>query len=1042
MNIQKYTTIIKYTAAIIVFLTILFGVRWIWSQTFATPEHRDAVQGVLDMRGWDFANSRAISLNGEWEFYPSTFITHEDNASHSAGTPRYVKVPGDWRSAFPEGATSSYGYGTYRLRILVDTAARDRTYAFWIRDIQASSALEINGQKEPEIGHPAETASSYLPRNVSYTASYTAEENTEQIELLIRVANFEHPFYGGIAKPIRFGSQAAVDFERWYSIGFELATFLILLLHGIYACILYLFNPRQKTFLAFFMFLLAAGLTVVSDNNHILQNWFPLSYMWLQKIRLLSYMWVSFFVLYFTRSFSGKMEGRSLFRAYTVLLVLYSAFALIVPPPFIYYSRKAMVFGFLYLFPLAWFVYLAVKMVIRKHHDAIYLLLAIMSVASSVLWGAYNFSEKISPVFYPVDMIAAIVAFSAYWFKRYFRNSEENAKLNEQLKEADRLKDQFLANTSHELRTPLHGIMNIAQNIVAKERPKMDSASLEDMQLLITISRRMSHMVDDLLDVVRLREKRIVLKKEPLAIGPVVSGIFGMLGFMTEGKPVRLEMNVPDSMPPVLADEKRFVQIVFNLVHNALKYTAEGKVTVSAKTDNGLAVIEVADTGAGMDAETQSRIFLRYEQGLHGKKDGRGLGLGLSICKELVELHGGEMTLRSKLGEGSVFCISLPLTDSTDLTHTKNPAFPPLVGIAEAAPTRIIEAAPAQAATFLQLDTPSFEDGKANILAVDDDPVNLRVLTGILSSEPYNVKAVTSAEEALELLGSQQWELVVADVMMPGMSGYELTRKIREHFSVSELPVLLLTARSEPSDIYAGFMSGANDYVAKPVDALELKYRIRSLTALKQSVSERLSMEAAYLQAQIQPHFLFNTLNSIMALSELDTERMRKLGDAFTSYLRISFDFLNSGKLVALSHELELVQAYLYIEKERFEDRLHIEWEVDRSMGLLLPPLTIQPLVENAVKHGILSRSRGGTVQIRIVRKERFALVEIKDDGKGMKPERIRQVLDTAKQRRGGIGLSNTNRRLTQLYGRGLSIRSAEGEGTTVSFEIPLRDAP
>ncbi len=1002
---------------------------------FPAPEYPQAIQGVLDMRGWDFEKSRAISLNGEWEFYPSAFISHEDAAQLSAAAPRYVQVPGNWHSAFPEGTKSSYGYGTYRLRILVDSSV-DQPYAFWIRDVQASSAVEINGQMHKSLANPAEQPQSYTPGNVPYTVSYEAN-GAKEIELLVRVANFEHPFVGGISKSIRFGSQVAIDFEHSYSIGFQLILCVVLLLHALYACILYLFNPRQKALFVFFLLLLAASVTVVSDNDKIMQIWFPMSYMYEQKIRLLSYMGASYFILYLTRTLYAKEEGRRLYRAYVVLLIIYSVFTLFAPPPLIYYSRKAMLYAFLYFFPMAWFVYLAVKMVMRKQHDSIYLLLAVISVASSILWGAYNFSEKVSGVFYPVDLIAAIVVFSAYWFKRYFRNSEENARLNEQLRESDRLKDQFLANTSHELRTPLHGIMNIAQNIMTNQRHVLDSKSLEDMHLLITISSRMSHMIDDLLDVVRLQEKRIVLKKKPLEVRSIVSGVFGMLAFMTEGKPIRLKMNIPEPMPPVFADEKRLVQILFNLVHNALKYTTQGTVAVSAKIENGQAQIEVSDTGSGMDEDTQSRVFLRYEQGFHGQNDDRGMGLGLSICKELVELHGGEITLRSDPGKGSVFRFSLPLADSQTIPERGLEVY------GEIAAAQFLSEEPASELPVLQLESLPFEEGLANILAVDDDPVNLKVLAGILRSEPYNVKLVASAEEALSLLGTQQWDLLVADVMMPEMSGYDLTRKVRERFSVSELPILLLTARSAPADIYAGFKAGANDYVAKPVDALELRYRIRSLTALKQSVHERLRLEAAYLQAQIQPHFLFNTLNSIMALSDLDTERMRKLGDAFIDYLRISFHFLNSGKLVALSHEMELVKAYLYIEKERFEDKLTVVWEGDADFELLLPPLSIQPLVENAVKHGVLSQAGRGTVRIRTIRMDDCTMIEVKDDGKGMKEEDIQYVLEhPAKKGWGGIGLFNTNRRLEQMYGSGLLIESKEGEGTSVSFVIPAGNAP
>lgn len=329
------------------------------------------------------------------------------------------------------------------------------------------------------------------------------------------------------------------------------------------------------------------------------------------------------------------------------------------------------------------------------------------------------------------------------------------------------------------------------------------------------------------------------------------------------------------------------------------------------------------------------------------------------------------------------------------------------------------------------------QDGNIHILAVDDDPVNLNVLVGILSTEPYTISTVQSAREVLELLGTQQWDLLIADVMMPHMSGYELTQRVREHYSVSELPIRLLTARSQPADIYTGFAAGANDYVTKPVDALELKSRIKALTTLKQSINERLRMEAAYLQAQIQPHFLFNTLNSLMALSVIDTQKMRKLGTAFASFLRISFDYLNTGELVELSRELELVQAYLYIENERFGDRLSIVWEVEPDIDVVLPPLSIQPLVENAVKHGLLSRNEGGTLQLRITRLEGFTRIEVTDNGSGMEQDRVAYLLNPTMKGKGGIGLANTNRRLIQLYGRGLSMMSQPDEGTTVSFVIP-----
>jgi two-component system sensor histidine kinase ChiS len=138
-------------------------------------------------------------------------------------------------------------------------------------------------------------------------------------------------------------------------------------------------------------------------------------------------------------------------------------------------------------------------------------------------------------------------------------------------------------------------------------------------------------------------------------------------------------------------------------------------------------------------------------------------------------------------------------------------------------------------------------------LVVDDDVLNLKISENILDAESFDIVAVTSGKEALSQLETRKWDLVIADIMMPHMSGYELTRVIRERYSISELPILLLTARNRLEDIAAGFLSGANDYVTKPADAMELKFRVQALTDLNRSVHERLRMEAAWLQAQIQP---------------------------------------------------------------------------------------------------------------------------------------------------------------------------------------------
>ncbi|WP_338030903.1 histidine kinase [Fervidibacillus halotolerans] len=284
----------------------------------------------------------------------------------------------------------------------------------------------------------------------------------------------------------------------------------------------------------------------------------------------------------------------------------------------------------------------------------------------------------------------------------------------------------------------------------------------------------------------------------------------------------------------------------------------------------------------------------------------------------------------------------------------------------------------------------------------------------------------------------KDWDLVISDVMMPNMSGYELTQIIRKRFTLTELPILLLTARSQPKNIQSGFLAGANDYVTKPVEPLELRARIETLTMVKRNVRQHLQLESSWLHAQIQPHFIFNTLNSVIALSEIDLEKMRDLLGNFSYFLRNKFQFKNMDVLIPIEEELNMVRSYLYIEQVRFGDRLKVQWMIDEQCNdLKVPFLSIQPLVENAIRHGLMKRIKGGKLIIQIIGDINMAKISVMDDGVGMDEEKIRKILiENRLDTKSGVGLINTDRRLKQHFGSGLHIQSKVGHGTTISFTV------
>lgn len=1013
--------------AIFLFIAMLTAGRFVWLEWFKTSEQAYAVDGLLDLRDWDAGAGRTITLDGEWEFYPG-MLPMSEGGNFSELQKTRIEVPAAWDAHMQPGEPTPYGFGAYRLNITV--ASADEAYSIYVPSVRSSSQLYVNGKQTAASGRPASHAGEYEAKNAPYIVTFMANENRE-IELVIQVANFDDSRGGGLVRSLKFGTDETVFRERQSSLAMQQLIAVVLVVQAIYLLILFLIE-RNKYWAYFAAAILSFTLIIMnSSEDKLLHYWFSLSLVSSYRVLCLSSAVLVYAIL---QMVSGSLVGSwrtNVLRVYGVAAFAALVMGCVLPYPKLETLQLAIHLTALPV--LALFIVSVLRAAARGVRGGLMQFFSFLAFSNHMAWWAIYIFTGIKIIFYPFDLVLGMILFSSIWIKRYFEMYSEQQQVAEKLKEVDKLKDAFLANTSHELRNPLHGIINMSQSVLDRERDVIGAASVREMETVLKVGRRMSVMLDDLLDAARLKDSSLRLNIESIYVQPIVSGVMDMIRFMTVDKPVVLINRVPASFPKVFADEQRVIQILINLLHNAVKFTREGEVYVEAYSGGDRAFIVVSDTGIGMDEETARRVFEPYEQAdpVHGSEG--GFGLGLSISKQLVELHGGTISVRSSPGQGSRFLFTLKLDDRPEAK--------------EEMPEQGVDAAYAtEAAAAISLSNREradvtdalqrYERDKPSILVVDDDALNLRVLASILSRDNYHVVSVMNAEQALALLDDHEWDLIVSDIMMPDMSGYELTQKIRERYGVSELPVLLLTARSQPEDIEHGFVSGANDYVTKPVDARELRARVQALTDLKRSVRERIRMEAAWLKAQIEPHFFLNTLNSIVALHMINSERMIELIAHFGDYLKEKFKFQNIRERIALHDELTLVRSYLFIEQARYEGRLQVEWQIDEHTDqLLIPPYSIQPLVENAIRHGLMHSVKGGTVWIRLVKLDRGAEISVIDDGAGMSEDTAAGLLEPPGERQ-GIALRNVDFRLKRLYGRGLSISSAPGAGTTVSFII------
>jgi two-component system sensor histidine kinase ChiS len=427
---------------------------------------------------------------------------------------------------------------------------------------------------------------------------------------------------------------------------------------------------------------------------------------------------------------------------------------------------------------------------------------------------------------------------------------------NAQLQRLDKLKDEFLANTSHELRTPLNGIIGLTESLIDGATGQLPEPTIYNLEIIAFSGRRLSNLINDILDFSQLKHKNIELQIKPVGIREIVDIVVTLCQPLIGRKNLQLINSVTPDIPLVDADENRVQQILYNLIGNAIKFTESGTVEISANAislessqlaDKECSVtsqlqslilrsklqITISDTGIGIAEDKLERIFKSFEQadGSTAREYG-GTGLGLAVTKKLVELHGGEIQVSSKVGIGSQFTFSLPISQNQYVEHKQ---LSPTVrqSLVSRTNDRQLITNTTLAPSFNNNNLLDAQEGQENslvkILIVDDEPLNIQVLANNLLIENYALAQASSGIEALALLETgYKPDLILLDLMMPRMTGYEVCEKIREKFTAIEVPIVMLTAKNQVSDLVQGFNAGANDFLTKPFVKNELLARIKT----------------------------------------------------------------------------------------------------------------------------------------------------------------------------------------------------------------------
>ncbi len=433
------------------------------------------------------------------------------------------------------------------------------------------------------------------------------------------------------------------------------------------------------------------------------------------------------------------------------------------------------------------------------------------------------------------------------------QQARELSRKNDELQTASTTKSQFIATMSHELRTPLNSILGFTELLLQRSKSIAgdDRKTLEEVR---GAGRHLLSLINDILDLARIGAGKMLLRRTAVPVVSIAREVTEVLRPQAAARKIALSV-VGDDTLAVDADPSRLRQILLNLVGNAVKFTDVGSVTIDAKRTDEVVRIEIIDTGPGISATDKQKLFREFSQIDSSGRRHEGSGLGLAIARELVIAHGGEIGVESQEGAGSTFWFTLPARAlERESRPPAEPAVPAPVRAPQASPPPAARIeAPAPQPTTTMATTASDEaatksNGAATrdtprILLVEDHPRNARLIESMLAEEHVGIDHVTDGLAAVDRATTSPPDLVLLDLELPGIDGFEVARRLRSHSATAHVPIVAVTARALPADEARARAIGCDEFITKPIDIERLR------TVVREALSRRAGERAATADA-------------------------------------------------------------------------------------------------------------------------------------------------------------------------------------------------
>lgn len=448
-----------------------------------------------------------------------------------------------------------------------------------------------------------------------------------------------------------------------------------------------------------------------------------------------------------------------------------------------------------------------------------------------------RFNENDQRLLNTIASSVGVALRNAQLFEDVEQAKMEAEKASKVAEKANEAKSAFLSTVSHELRTPLTSVLGFAKIInkrlndkifpaIDQNDPKTEKTVHqinENLQVVISEGERLTHLINDVLDLAKIEAGRMEWNQENVSLAEVTERAILATTSLFDQKKIDLVKEIDNNIPDIIGDADKLIQVVINLFSNAVKFTEQGAVTCKVFQKNNEVIVSVSDTGIGIAEEDYGAVFEQFKQvgGDTLTDKPKGTGLGLPICKEIVEHHGGRIWVESKIGKGSTFSFAIPFIPSE---HKKQKKQKPIH----------LDELVKQLKEQVGFSKLKMNGNSASILVVDDDDSIRSLLEQELSEGGYLIEQATNGKQALECIRKNRPDLIILDVMMPEMNGFDVAAILKNDPQTMDIPIIILSIIQDKA---RGFRIGVDRYLTKPIDTAQLFREVGNL--LEQGKSKR-----------------------------------------------------------------------------------------------------------------------------------------------------------------------------------------------------------